>query len=442
MKKIITSVFSMAIAAALAGQIPQNGLVAHFDCNGIVGTNSNKNGNIIQPNNYSSNTLSGGKTKPVPGLNRYNETDSSLTCEYTGYHYNMNYKQSGVNNTALKIKKQITFGCWVMLNGYNQYNLSPLVFGAFGPQYASYAIQGNLNNGNFYVMVSSNLAVNQKIGINLSNEGTGGTIYFRHIMATIGADDTLRMYYQGKQTGAIKFLGDSIQYYNHANSNPYFSIGADFVNNGWNGTGLDGSVDDVVVYDRALSKEEIWTLFNNSNKCTNSYAAKPGHLNRSLSGSVHLLKMADSTVWHNDNCEFEWYKDGQYGLTTKRASGNTISITKNGTYKVKVVNQATRCWYWTNEIVVTDLNNSNGLRSMENSQVRIYPNPSQNIINVTGIKFIDEISIIETNGKTAISLKNVNSKDCQIDISSLSSGVYLVQIKSDNTCSTQRLIKE
>ena len=265
MKKLITSILSVIFYVSMIAQIPQNGLIAHFNCNGLQGLSSNVNGKLLSPNNYSSNTLSGGKIKPEPGPDRYNLADSAISCEFTGYHYSIS-KTSSIDNRPLKINKEITFGCWVMINSYNQYNLSPLVFGAFGPQYASYGFQGNFNNGYMYAMVSSNTNNNQLLGKYIANEGTGGVSYYRHLMATIGADDTFRYYYQGRQVGAMKFQGDSIKYFNHANNTPYFSIGADFTNNGWNGTGLNGSVDDVLVYDRALTPAEIWTIFNNNSK--------------------------------------------------------------------------------------------------------------------------------------------------------------------------------
>lgn len=442
MKTTITSILCLAALIASA-QIPQNGLVAHFNCNGAIGLNSNVNGNIIQPNNYSSNTTSGGKTKPLPGPDRFNFTDSALTCEYTGYHYSMNYKSGGVNNTALRIKKQITFGCWILVNGGNQFNMSPLVFGAFGPQYASYAFQGNLNNGNIYAMVSSNTANNQSLGRNISNEGTGGVTYYRHLMATIGADDTFRFYFQGKQVGAAKFQGDSIKYFNHSTSNPYFSIGADFTNNGWNGTGFNGSVDDVLIYDRALTPQEIWTLFNNSSKCTISNAAKPGHLWREQSGSTHLLTVADSLLWHRDDCEFEWYANGNYGLTTKMASGKSIAITKNGTYKAKVIHQATRCWYWTNDIVVTNLSGgSSSVNPVSTDLYSMYPNPAKNNLTITAAAKISGITIVAADGKVAQSLLNSTKTSETLDIASLKSGLYFVRLTIGDKTVTQRLIKE
>lgn len=441
MKSIFTAMMLGIIGNNILAQIPQNGLIAHFDCNGSNGTTSQKNGKTMWPNNYSSNSRTQGKIAPAPAMDRHGQEDSALGFEYTGYHYNLNHVDNYTDNRGLKIKKQITFGCWVLVTGYDQYNMSPLVMGAFGPSKASYAIQGNLYNGNFYALISTNTAENQNLSVNVASEGTSGIEYYRHIMATVSSDDSFKLYYQGRLVAASKLTGDSIKYFNHSNGNPYFSLGADFINNGWNNTGFNGRVDDVLIYDRALTAAEIWNLFNTTKNCKNRSDPRSNHLLRGLSSQQHLLSVADTTLWHNDQCEFEWYKNGNIGMTSKKSSGNTISITQNGNYKVKVIHQASRCWYWTNEISVTDLGNSNRVIEMEQINAALFPNPAENSIQITADQIIDEVGIWGIDGKEKMTGIRIAGMQGAIDISSLPTGVYFVKIKSGNSWSTQRLIK-
>jgi hypothetical protein len=70
-----------------------------------------------------------------------------------------------------------------------------------------------------------------------------------------------------------------------------------------------------------------------------------------------------------------------------------------------------------------------------NAQVSIYPNPANTVINVElGIKNV-EIKIVDVLGNEVISTKEKN-----IDVSSLSEGVYFVQIKTNEGILTKKVI--
>lgn len=434
MKKKLLFSAMMAFAGLAVAQIPQNGLIAHFNMNGSAGYTSNVKGNAISPQNYTADSRSGGQLYPVPTPDRYNLADSASMIKYTSYQYEL-ADVSSTKNSKLKIKKEISFGGWYMLSGYDNFNMSPLMFGVMGPTYGSYCFQGNINNGNIYMMMSSNTTNNQLIGYNISSDGSDGIDYFRHVMGTLSSDDTMRFYFQGKLVGKKKFVGDSIQYWDYANNKKYFSIGAQYTSNGWNGTGFNGAVDDIVIYDRALSASEIWTMFNNSSKCTNANAAKAGHLLRKV---TNQLTVPDTITWHRDNCEFEWYANNNYGFTTKLASGSTIAISQNATYKVKVVHRATRCWYWTNDIVVTDLA-TNAVNNAVLNEGVVYPNPVNDQLHITGIVGLQNISVFASNGQQIF--ETSNTAETTINTAQWPAGMYWVKLQTNHGISTHKIVK-
>lgn len=74
----------------------------------------------------------------------------------------------------------------------------------------------------------------------------------------------------------------------------------------------------------------------------------------------------------------------------------------------------------------------------------MYPNPAQNnvtIANSTSIK-LDQSAIYDVNGRL---IKTIDLRDIQqertIDVSNLSSGVYMVQIQGEGASIIKRLIK-
>jgi hypothetical protein len=76
--------------------------------------------------------------------------------------------------------------------------------------------------------------------------------------------------------------------------------------------------------------------------------------------------------------------------------------------------------------------------------LKIYPNPANNFININGItESTAQISIFNMQG---VLVSNINvekgSINERIDIQNLSSGVYLIQLSTDNEIVQKRFIKE
>ena len=79
--------------------------------------------------------------------------------------------------------------------------------------------------------------------------------------------------------------------------------------------------------------------------------------------------------------------------------------------------------------------NENGLSI---NDVKIYPNPAKDFINITSKKEISSVEILDLSGK-----KISESKDLKINVSNLKKGIYLLNIKFGNGKSKlQKLIKQ
>ena len=75
---------------------------------------------------------------------------------------------------------------------------------------------------------------------------------------------------------------------------------------------------------------------------------------------------------------------------------------------------------------------------LSRNEVKIYPNPAKDLINITSKKEISLIEILERSGR-----RISESKECDINISHLPQGVYIMKIKfSNGNSSIQKLIKQ
>lgn len=79
------------------------------------------------------------------------------------------------------------------------------------------------------------------------------------------------------------------------------------------------------------------------------------------------------------------------------------------------------------------------------SDIKIYPNPTNGLINIAGIEAnkINEISIFNQLGQKVMNLNASQLNNNSLDISDLNTGVYFVQLKDDsNNNKTMKIVKE
>lgn len=76
----------------------------------------------------------------------------------------------------------------------------------------------------------------------------------------------------------------------------------------------------------------------------------------------------------------------------------------------------------------------------DDSKLYIYPNPSCNAISIIGFNNLQKatISVVNMNGQNVLSIQN----PLNIDISSLSNGVYFIKIEESNKTQTMKFVKE
>ncbi|MGV9002873.1 GEVED domain-containing protein [Flavobacterium sp.] len=90
-----------------------------------------------------------------------------------------------------------------------------------------------------------------------------------------------------------------------------------------------------------------------------------------------------------------------------------------------------------NIIVDVQLANS----SFDDANFSFYPNPVKNVLNLAYIQNISQVEVYNLIGQKIIS-NSFDATTAEIDMSSYTSGVYLVKVTSNNTTKTIRVIKE
>lgn len=80
------------------------------------------------------------------------------------------------------------------------------------------------------------------------------------------------------------------------------------------------------------------------------------------------------------------------------------------------------------------------ISDFENSTISFYPNPTNNIINVSSFETVERVTVYNLIGQEVFS-QQINSNDFKIDVSNQASGTYIAKINSKGKSQSIKLIK-
>lgn len=136
-------------------------------------------------------------------------------------------------------------------------------------------------------------------------------------------------------------------------------------------------------------------------------------------------------TWSSTDNSVTWqHSTGAHAVYTGTISGNTITgtITSDANTDVDCFT-ATKATASQNDF--SDFSFS------------YYPNPVENVLNLTANEYFNSISIFNLLGQKIMSFSSFNKTNMQLDLSKLMSGVYLIEIsKENNKIQTLKIIKK
>jgi len=88
-------------------------------------------------------------------------------------------------------------------------------------------------------------------------------------------------------------------------------------------------------------------------------------------------------------------------------------------------------------IVTFNVNCTLSVEEYEKSKIKVYPNPTESIINIQSLKLIDKITVYSIVGNIVLEKLNTST----IDLSDYNSGVYFLKISINNRIESIKVIK-
>jgi hypothetical protein len=135
---------------------------------------------------------------------------------------------------------------------------------------------------------------------------------------------------------------------------------------------------------------------------------------------------------------YQWIRNGvdMPDVPVGSATSSTLNLTKNGIYKVRV-RDGNGCEGVSNPIEILENGLSISNTSLQNEQIRIYPNPTNGKVFIESSIMLN-IEVKDVTGKTILSAKDAK----EIDLSKFADGVYLFVISDkDHLIKQQRVTK-
>jgi hypothetical protein len=415
MKKIIfTTIAIFGLASITMAQVPN-----YLPTNGLVGWwpfNGNANDQSGNGNNGSVNGAS-------LTFDRFGQTSTAYS--FDGIN---NFIQ--VNNAAIfNLVNGHSISVWYKPNSIHQ----AVIIEKFNPT-------NGLGDGGPQLVLRSN----QLVDFSIFHNNTGNFVYsnipstnqlWHHIVATWNGN-LIRLYQNGLLTDSIPLSVTLNQ------CNEPMMIGKRSFQNDLH---FDGVIDDIGMWNRALTQLEISALYNG---CSASVTIQP------ISQSVNISNNAQFTTASSDPlATYQWQTDLGVGYQNLNSVGQ-YSGTANDTLTIANTtlsnnNQPFRCIVSsgscsdTSNVAILTVNNNVGINEFtQDNLFSVYPNPAKSQINVKAdAKLLGSIyTVYDNTGKLVLSGKII-SENTTIELGNLSGGIYLFRV-GENLKQTFKVIKE
>ncbi len=193
---------------------------------------------------------------------------------------------------------------------------------------------------------------------------------------------------------------------------------------------LNGDIDDIGLWNRALSQQEIADLFNGP-VCTLSITTQPANQSASVGGTARFIAAAS-----DPNATYQWnFNPISNGCVYDGINNDTLTVSNIGSSND---NQEFQCYISMGEVNCNDttvtalltVTNSTGIESaLTNTSFSIFPNPAVNELAIaTGRELLGKhYSLCDIQGRIVKEGSILNEKTT-VDLHRVECGMYFIRI--------------
>jgi hypothetical protein len=404
---LLTTIVSLGLAAVTMAQtvpsyVPTNGLIGWWPFSGNA-------------NDESGNGNNGIVNGPILSTDRFGNPNSSYALNKANYEY-INVTQ----NNALNILSNITISLWTYINSSGPYN-----------QYVNKTDPSGSPSGIQFVFSSNSQGVYFYFGSSPQFFQTNTTV-------SLGSWHNLCVTYNydGSPTNSKCFFyvdgicTDSFPTTINLSPSNYDLKFGSYANSSMNT--VDGQIDDICIWNRALTPQEIADLYNSCQLLVNT---QPTNQSINLNNNAQFVSgSSDSSATYQWQTDFGvGFQDlnsvGQYSGTTDDTLIVSNVMMSNNNQLFRCIVNSGLCSDTSNIAVLTINNNVGSNESSQHDLFSVFPNPAQSLIILrSDISLIGKsFSIVDIIGRIVLNGRIV-SENTQIDLNTLVEGTYILKV--------------
>ena len=407
---LATALCSLTAMAQVPSYVPTNGLIGWWPFNGNANDESG-NGNNATTTNA---TITSDRNSSVNSAYSFNGTSNFIEIPDS--------PPLRLNNT------DFTISFWVNVNTFNNgSNATAFLFKRGGGSFNGWVIDANSGDSYSVEYVVSSGSDPQVNSSSIINTNIWHNVLIRYTLAT----QNITFYYDG----VLDSSPSSILPTPNSSCSSVLRFGWD-TGSPTNPYWLDGKLDDIGIWNRALTPCEITNLYQAS---SNTIIAQPTNQTANINTTAQFYVTSS-----NASATYQWQQNSGTGFVNLSNFGQFSGVT-NDTLKISNVtlaqsNYGYRCIINggcpdTSSVAMLTVNNNVGVVEVNNTvkNVTISPNPftSQTVITFSTEQKNTTVKIIDVVGKE-IKQELFSGKQLTIEKGELNNGIYFVQITDEN----------
>jgi len=178
-------------------------------------------------------------------------------------------------------------------------------------------------------------------------------------------------------------------------------------------------------------------ITQNTNGCESDFVPVTYIVNETAIANFTYIENGLSVDFTNtsQNANTYLWDFGDSNTSTDENPTHVYSIAGNYTVQL-TANNSNDC----NDIKITDIDVVTGVSDLVYGEYKIYPNPTNGIVNINFKSEIpNSLILLDFTGKQIIEVKNLN-KNNSFDFSTYTAGIYLLKFKFDDKISTNKFV--
>jgi hypothetical protein len=158
-------------------------------------------------------------------------------------------------------------------------------------------------------------------------------------------------------------------------------------------------------------------------------------------GSYVNLEYGESFTLHalfHPDLNYQWLQNDE---PISGELSHILEITESGVYSVEVTNPENACFNISESFEV-EIDEPTGLQIDVPLQVKVYPNPARDRVYIEGLSphEITSLMLTDLSGKVIFKEITVEGSSCNLELSEVPSGIYLLNIFTKNNATIKRIV--